>query len=249
MDGKNENQEFHFEGQNPGEEIVAVFRHHWIVIVNEIVLFFFVFGFYLFLSLFLFPRAGIGGLAIIILHLLITLSLTFYVHYVFERLIEYFEHIFIITNARLIEIEKKNMDSLDIRTAEDIQKHQAGLFKTFLNFGELHFLNKKFIECVPDPNYFFDIFNKIKFNVIQPPHPFEPRPEPIILIRRFPETIPDVEIKDSSQVQNKKEQVQLAPPLHVSTLELEPPKENNEVNRSDVPVKYKEEKPGIEDEK
>ncbi len=167
------NKDLHFKGQYADEHIVAFFRGHWITLVPHIL----VYGFFLaaiiavfsFFSGTIIPFfvSPIGQFLLPVFVLLVTYG----IHNFFIKLINHFLSIVIITNLRIIEVQKmifiKDLqNSLDMGVIQDIKKEQNGFWKNILNFGELLIMlsssDIQAIKFVPNPNFHFRLINRAK---------------------------------------------------------------------------------------
>ena len=137
--------QFHFKGQETGEEILLVAHRHWFDIISQ---FFLVFGLILFLlascvfTPFLFPALLAGANAALFsflqnFFLLIVWLLSFVIW------VDYYFDVWIITNRRVVNIEQKGLFSrsiseLELEKIQDVTVEVLGIIPTFLNYGNLY---------------------------------------------------------------------------------------------------------------
>ena len=226
-----------FEGKGESEEVMAVFRHHWISVLRHIVFF----G--LFLSFYVYFSFRLGRMRFLfeplIFHFIFTLCMTLYLHYFFLKIIRYFENVFIITNTRLVEIKEETIDFFDLRSAPDIQKEQEWLIRVILDFGKLNFSGMKVIECVPEPNRYYTIINEVRLKLnppVQMPEGSQPESIPLDQL----ENTRNENLEPQSSKKNKKRVT--FPVTHTSTLTLNPPpKEGEQIDKTAFPISEEEE--------
>lgn len=170
-----DNTDRHFKGQMKEEEVLAFCRKHWIQVLPHLVLialFFpiifiytFVFGAKQFSDL-----LGEGGYLIFGIGLFVVLSFLF--HRLFLRIFNYYLDIFIVTNIRLVDLDKTvffkdNRDAIDIKEIQDCEMKRSGILQTILNYGEIRILLSSVTEPIvmknmPNPEYHFRKINKTK---------------------------------------------------------------------------------------
>jgi len=172
------NKDRHFKGQYADEEVVAFFRSHWIILLPHLLIhaFFlavfvavFVVFFPFIISFFITPLGEVVMVVAVI-------CITYFIHRFFIRLVTQFLHTVIITNFRIVEIEKfilfKDVQlSLDMKMIQDIEKEQNGFWKNILNFGELIIMMSssdiRVLKYVPNPDFHFRLINRIKRAYVQ----------------------------------------------------------------------------------
>lgn len=174
-----DNSDRHFKGQQQNEIVICFTRKHWIVLLPHLL------GFAILLiaitSFFLIVRKEhinnimneelyrlIAGIAVI--------GLTIYIHRFFLRTINFYLSMYIITNLRVIDLERtlylrKNTDSIDIPQIQDIITSQKGIFKNILNYGEIIISlasvnSTKILVKVPNPEFHFRKIHKAKVEYI-----------------------------------------------------------------------------------
>lgn len=171
-------KDLHFKGQYADEQVEAFFRAHWITLVPGIIAHFFfliviavVFGNFS-SEIAAFFRTSIGEIVLI----LSVFLLTYFIHNFFIKLINHFLNTVILTNLRIVEIQKmifvKDLQiSLDLRMVQDVKKLQNGILENVVNFGELIFMmsssDVRVIKFVPNPNFHFRLINRVKLEAVQ----------------------------------------------------------------------------------
>jgi hypothetical protein len=182
-----DNTNKHFKGQLPTEEVEAFCRKHWSVLMKDIV------GFFLFLGILALTVSQLKGVYKYFvqestLRALLALSIvgifTIYIHKFFIKIISYFLHIIIITNYRIIILDKSlylenAQDAIDIAKIQDIHKVQSGVFDNLLGVGKLVITlssssSIKIITAMPNPDYHFRKINKIKRSYMRKRNPINP---------------------------------------------------------------------------
>ncbi len=171
-------KDLHFKGQYADEQVEAFFRAHWITLVPGIIanIFFLVVIAVIFGSfsseIAAFFRTSIGELVLI----LSVFLLTYFIHNFFIKLVNHFLNTVIVTNLRIVEIQKmifvKDLQiSLDLRMVQDVKKMQNGILENVMNFGELIFMmsssDVRVIKFVPNPNFQFRLINRVKLEAVQ----------------------------------------------------------------------------------
>lgn len=167
---KADNTDKYFKGQQNNEELICFFRRHWTSLVTTLSLFIAFVG--LILGVFIvfiisvefreaFPAYKVVFLIVFILS-------TIYLHRFFLRLVNHFCHVFIVTNNRIVEVNKtvylhSTQDAIDLRLIEDVSKRQLGLMKNILNYGEVIITLSDFskeIFWVPNPDFHFRVISR-----------------------------------------------------------------------------------------
>lgn len=169
-----DNTNKHFKGQQKNEIVHCFCRKHWIVLLPHLLG---IFSALAILLLFISINHSyiadlIGGPLYVAATWFFLLGLTYYFHYFFIRIFNYYLQILIITNFRIIHLDQtlyfhRNRDSIDLPEIQDIEIQQNGLLKTLLNYGELIITlssahASKTIYCIPNPEYHFRKINKTK---------------------------------------------------------------------------------------
>lgn len=175
-----DNADRNFKGQLEFEEVQCFYRKHWIVLLKDF------FGFILFLIIlgitahnfksihdfFLQDSFFIAFLAFSLVGLF-----TLYIHKFFLRMIRYFLDIVIITNYRIVILDKSlylrdSKDAIDLHKIQDIEKLQDGILRKICKFGNLVIIlsatsNTKTLKFTPNPDYHFRKINELKREYIQ----------------------------------------------------------------------------------
>jgi hypothetical protein len=175
-----DNTNRHFKGQLDTEEVQCFYRKHWIVIVKDLIgflFFLFVLGFTAFHFKGVYQFFAQDTLFTTFLAFSLVALFTIYIHKFFLRMIRYFLDIVIVTNYRIVVLDKSlylrdSKDATDLPKIQDIQKSQDGLIKNIFKFGELVITlsstsTTKTLKFVPNPDYHFRKINKLKREYIK----------------------------------------------------------------------------------
>lgn len=170
-----DNTNRNFKGQMGTEEVLCFCRKHWVVILPHLAGF--IFGGFIFFPYLVFADkdAVIRVMAEPVYKVsafIIAIGLTYLLHRFFIRLFNFYLQIFIITNYRIVDIDKTvffrdNRDAIDLPEIQDMKMKQNGLIPTLLEYGELHILlssvsEPKCFYFIPNPAYHFSKINKTK---------------------------------------------------------------------------------------
>lgn len=171
-------QEHFFHGQQPDEEIVCFFRRHWVTFFPHILSMaaFLIATFLLFFAIpFLYKSLAVGIFKILFL-LTVTLSLAF-IHYFFLKAVHHFLTVIIVTNSRIISINKTlfltdNTESFDLRMIQEINKNQNGFLPNLFGYGDLSITLSQSaailqLNRIPRPDYYFRTISKAKLDHIE----------------------------------------------------------------------------------
>ncbi|MFC1656267.1 hypothetical protein ACFL3C_05330 [Patescibacteria group bacterium] len=175
-----DNTNRHFKGQLATEKVQCFCRKHWIVLLKDFI------GFFIFLSLITVTAIYFKGIFNFLsqdsffstlLAFGIFAVFTVYLHRFFLRMIRYFLEIMIVTNYRIVLLEKSlylkdSKDAVDLPKIQDIRKEQHGIIKSVLRFGTLVITlsstsTTKVIPFVPNPDYHFRKINSLKRDYIK----------------------------------------------------------------------------------
>jgi hypothetical protein len=175
-----DNTNRHFKGQLRTEEIQCFCRKHWIILIQDLI------GFLLFICFIVFLAIYFKGIYKFfaqdsffssLLAFSIVTFITLYIHRFFLRFIRYFLDIIIITNYRLVILEKSlylqdSKDAIDLAKIQDIRKEQHGIIRNVLRFGKLVITlsatsTTKVLPLVPNPDYHFRKINTLKRDYIR----------------------------------------------------------------------------------
>lgn len=170
----------HFKGQHKTEVVSCFCRKHWIVLVKDFL------GFIIFLTLLTLTviySKGIynffsqDSLFINVMALFVSGVFTFFLHKFFLKMIRYFLEIVIITNYRIVVLNKSlylqdSKDAMDLAKIQDIKKRQDGILRNLLRFGELEITlsstsENKILKFIPNPDYHFRKINTLKREYIK----------------------------------------------------------------------------------
>ncbi len=177
---KTGNTDRHFKGQLESEVVQCFYRKHWIVLVRDIV------SFFIFVTVLTFVAMHFKGIYTFfsqdsIFTTFLAFSLvslfTLFIHRFFLRFIRYYLDITVITNYRIVTIDKSlylldEKDAIDLPKIQDIKKSQHGIIKRMLGYGELIITlssttTTKILVFVPNPGYHFRKINKLKREYIK----------------------------------------------------------------------------------
>lgn len=177
---KKDNADRHFKGQLDTEEVQCFCRKHWIVLLKDFL------GFFIFFILLGVTAYHFKGIYDFFLQdtfftAFLAFSLvgifTLYIHKFFLRMIRYFLDIVIITNYRIVVLDKSlylrdSKDAIDLAKIQDIQKSQDGILRKICRFGDLVITlsstsTTKTLKFIPNPDYHFRKINEVKRTYIQ----------------------------------------------------------------------------------
>jgi len=174
------NTDRHFKGQLENETVECFCRKHWIVLIRDIL------GFLIFITVLILLIANFvrvytffsqDSSLITLLAFSIVCLFTLYIHHFFLRLIKYYLEIVVITNYRIVDVDKSlylrdSKDAIDLSKIQDIKESKHGIMKKMLNFGELIITlsstsTTKTLSFIPNPGYYFRKINELKREYIQ----------------------------------------------------------------------------------
>ena len=137
-------KQMYFEGEDRDEEILYIFRRASITnlswIFSSVLL---ILAPLVFIPLFLSVNAVIGKLiGASTLALINGFWYLFTVGYIFERFLNWFFNVYIITNKRIIDVDfnhmlHRNVSEAPLRNVEDITHTISGSLQTIFNFGQV----------------------------------------------------------------------------------------------------------------
>lgn len=175
-----DNKNKHFKGQLENEVVQCFYRKHWVVLGRDI------FEFIIFIAVLTFVAMHFKGIYdffsqdsffISFLAFSIVGLFTVFIHKFFLRLVRYYLDIGIITNYRIVTIDKSiylrdAKDAIDLHKIQDMQKSKHGILKKIFNFGEIIITlsstsTTKVLTFVPNPGYHFRKINKLKREYIK----------------------------------------------------------------------------------
>jgi len=166
-----------FHGQQREEILIYMTRKHWMVLLPIFMEFLVVFAIITgaILTAIPFFGAGIGNfLGFLIIGGMVII--TVWIHYLFIEFLNNFLDTAIVTNYRVLKIEKSlflknNMDMVDLHEIQDIKKMQDGIMENLFNYGKLVIVVPTMLEplvlnSIPDPERFFRKVNNAKRDYI-----------------------------------------------------------------------------------
>lgn len=164
----------YFKGQQEKEEFVCFVRQHWITLVKE----------FLYLAIFAlilyFTLANIDAIKEILrgnreMKLLFATAFligTIFIHRFFTRILNFYLHIGIITDMRIIDHQKTiflkdTMDSIDMAQIQNIERLGEGVLPSLLGYGDIRiFLSAssavKTLQYVPNVKFHFRCISRQK---------------------------------------------------------------------------------------
>lgn len=170
-----DNTNKHFKGQQRNEELVYYSCKHWIVLIPL-------------LAELAIGVSIIGALVIIgfsapektnlmkIIFVVMTAFMALWLHSFFTRFLNYFLDVVIVTNYRVLKVEKSlymkdDQNIVDLHEIQDIKKIQHGIMPNLLDYGKLVIVTPTMIEPMileklPDPERFFRKVNNSKRDYI-----------------------------------------------------------------------------------
>lgn len=135
---------FHFDGQNPDEEVLHVIHRHWFnIIVNFIPIFLMILillASHLLLPVF-FPVLKLGTSGQLFLFIESIFAMIIWV-LLFLIWIDYYFDVWIITTKRVVDIEQKGLFSREVSEVrydkiQDISTEVRGIIPTILDYGNV----------------------------------------------------------------------------------------------------------------
>lgn len=175
-----DNSNRHFKGQHSTEAVECFCRKHWIILVKDFLGFFIFIGLLVLTSIYfkhIYNFFIQDSLAINLLAFGLIGFFTFYIHKFFLRMIQYFLEIVIVTNYRIVVLKKSlylkdSKDATDLPKIQDMIKHQNGILRNFLRFGDIEITlssssTTKILKNIPNPDYHFRKISKVKSGYVQ----------------------------------------------------------------------------------
>ncbi len=172
---RQDNTNRHFQGQQKNERLVYFARKHWITLVPILIEAALCIGAAVgvVVGTLLYAREGSSTMGFAIAAVIV---MTIWMHHVFVRLLNYFLDIVLITNFRIINIEKtlflkNDKNVVDLHEIQDIKKFQHGITPNLLNYGKLvvvvpTMIEPMILEKMPAPDRFFRKINNAKRDYI-----------------------------------------------------------------------------------
>ncbi len=207
---KMDNTDRHFPGQQKREEIVLFTRLHPIILLPHVAAFL--------VSVAFFPAIvyglkaispGAPSLLMQALFLALFVGYTYFFHFFFNKILNYYLNIVILTNYRVIILQKtvffcNNKDTIDLYKIQDLKKEQDGLLCTILDYGsvviEVSAIHEtKTIHHIPNPEKWFKVLNKAKRQYIEKRRASRgigPKPEEVKRVEATPETNSKIKVED-----------------------------------------------------
>lgn len=171
-----DNANRHFRGQQKNEEVICFFREHAIVLLDPFTRFFLIVVIATISEVLLVHYAPGAAWFTRFSMLAVAVVFLFFLHRFFIHLLNYFLKIVIITNYRLIRLEKTiflhdDKHAIDLNKIQDVTKQQKGILQTFLDYGSLAIIvniqEAPFvINYVPKPDRYFRRINIVKHTYV-----------------------------------------------------------------------------------
>ncbi|MEK7528417.1 MAG: hypothetical protein AAB592_01490 [Patescibacteria group bacterium] len=169
------NTNLSFRGQLAHETVLSFCRKHWVVLFPHIIGLV-LFGVLVLGTFILLPKATlysfISSYAYRIVSLVLVGFSTYYLHKIFVNILNYFFRLLIVTNYRVVGIDKTVFfndlrDTIDLSQIQDSVMHKTGFLQSMLNYGEVHIMlsavsTRKVFSYIPNPDYHFRKINKTK---------------------------------------------------------------------------------------
>lgn len=159
-----------FKGQLDNEVVQCYFRRHWIKIIPAILVIPFCWAAYI-LTFFYWPIVLQSGSFMAAFALLGLILVTAIMHYEFLNVFHYFLNTVIITNSRIVLVDKSvffrdSRTAIDLTKIQDVQKRQNGLFPYVLKYATLVVSLSSgdpiTIDFTPQPDFQFKKINEVK---------------------------------------------------------------------------------------
>lgn len=167
--GLKDNTNRNFKGQLANEDVLCFCRKHWVSIIHYLAALPIFWAFFIWFSLI---ASNFGVTTHQTLGFLFIIGGTYLHHRIFIRLFNYYLQIMIVTNFRIIEMDKTvffndSRDTLDVKEIQDMVMKKSGLLCTLLDYGdiEIHLSSvtePRVITYVPNPEYHFRKIHKTK---------------------------------------------------------------------------------------
>lgn len=163
-----------FRGQGPNEHVLAFCRKHWIAFFHKMVTFTLL---TILTFVFMANTQFLEDIFSPELYQAVTLIagtlMIYYVHFFFLKLIEHYLSVVIVTDMRLILINKSaffvnDKEYIDLLNIQDVHKCQTGFLQNILSFGDLQIrlsmMSATGVELthIPNPDYHARLINKAR---------------------------------------------------------------------------------------
>lgn len=166
-----------FKGQLTEEKLICVFRNHWVSVVPSMTLSIVLVVLLATLGIFTpvildVPVNEDAELFAALLVAILVAVISFFLHRVFLSIFHYFLQFTILTNLRLITLDKSifmhdRKDSVELDQIQDVQKLQEGFIPNMLDYGSISLTvigapESRRLDYVPKPDYYFKQLSKAK---------------------------------------------------------------------------------------
>lgn len=165
----------YFKGQMADEEVLAFTRKHWVLILPHLLSTFLIFVSVILSGILIdFKQldATLGAIPYRVVVLCAVAVITYLMHLSFIKILDYYLRTVIITNMRIIELNKTifftdKKDTIDLSEIQDLTMARDGVLQTLLDYGELDIVlssssQSKMLRYIPNPNYYFRKIVKTK---------------------------------------------------------------------------------------
>lgn len=165
-----------FRGQQAAEKVLCFCRKHFIVLVRPFLLTAMIMGTLVFsIMLTLQLRGGEEWpWRLVLVGAFFTLTVAY--HTFFLRLVQYYLEMFVVTNYRVIDLEKSvfihdDKEMVDLHEIQDIKKNQDGVLANLLNYGDITIttastISSMVLQKIPHPDYYLNRINEGKRHYI-----------------------------------------------------------------------------------
>lgn len=157
------------------EDVLCFCRKHWIILFHYLIGIPIFWGFFIWYA-YILNKQGIisvfGPVGYQTIAFILVIAGTYLHHRIFIRLLNYYLQTVIVTNYRIIDIDKTiffrdSRDTLDVKEIQDMVMKKDGVFRTILDYGdiEIHLSSVAEPRCLrylPNPEYHFRKIHKTK---------------------------------------------------------------------------------------
>ncbi|MFA4931227.1 MAG: hypothetical protein WC570_05185 [Patescibacteria group bacterium] len=159
-----------FRGQQEGEEVVAIFRKHWLSFLKSALIFVVLFIISV-IILWYWQSAPIFLLVVGLVILLVAIS------YFTHSFLIWWWDVYLLTDRRVINFDQKSIfhhvvSEADLGNIQDTTYEIEGVWQTFFNYGRVRILTASngqsiVFESVPSPHVVQEMIMQTKENTIQ----------------------------------------------------------------------------------
>lgn len=167
------NKDRNFRGQAPNEHVLAFCRRHWTAVLPQMAMYALLLALTIVFVVNYEFMQNVFSVGLYQMLLLFVGALMIYnVHHFFLRLIEHYLSVVIITDLRVISINKSiffvnEREHVDLVNIQDVHKSQSGFMQNLLNFGDLHIklaMSSAGLSLphIPNPDYHLRLIGKAR---------------------------------------------------------------------------------------